>query len=117
MVVDLGGKSAINAKGNARAETDEVIFVPVFEAKPGRTFGVGDFSDGAFAIGIENGAFAPPGEGVTAIFVIKAGQPWRVEIIVHLIAADVVVRENAAAKLETVVDVAFTVKTGLELQL
>ena len=116
VVDDFGGDAAIDAEGDFVADANEMVFVPVFEFEPGGVGGFADARGGAVAVFVEGGAFAAESEVVAAVFVVEANEPGCLEIVVDLVAADVVIRKEAGAKLEAAVDGAFAVKTRFEFE-
>jgi hypothetical protein len=68
-----------------------MIFMPIFEFEPGRDFCVRNSSERFFAGRVENRVLPAEGEVVAAVFVVEADEPWRLEIVVDLVTADVVV--------------------------
>ena len=115
IVLHLRGQPAIYSQCDSVTNASEVILMPVFESKPSRAFGRRDFRNRAVALGIEDRPFTTPRQRVAAKLVIEPHQPGRLEIVVHLVATDVVIRQQPAAKLKTVVDATLAIKRDLSL--
>ena len=116
VVGHLGRQPAIDLEDQMRSLADQVILMPRLEFEPRVAPGLGDLSVRGFAVLIEHRALTAPGQRLPAVLIVEAHQPVRVEIVVHLIAGQVVIGPFPAAELEAVVNAFGTEDPGFQLQ-
>jgi hypothetical protein len=93
-----------------------MVLMPLFQSKP-RSFDIVELTRFPATFCVENRSLTAHCESVPAKLLVQSNQPGRLQVVIHLITANVMIGQQPASKLEAIVDPALSFQLRLKFQL